>query len=323
MLSAYKLIIGIVVSFLVTLVLMKFLPLGSVLVGKDRGREFAVGSEVNKGKPTGVGVYFIPVFLLVSFFCAGHDTGLGIVYIFILAEMLTGILDDRSKNAWNPYIKGALDFILAAGGAFFSYRYLGNTVHIGLIKEYTTVIHPAVYIVLAVILYIVSINATNATDGVDGLSGSLAIISVLTGLCASAIIGTVDIEIIIISVVFVVTILAYLIFNRYPSKVLMGDAGSRAIGFFLAFYFMLIKLPFLYLVACLPFICDGGISILKITVGRLTNKKILPFRNILTPYHDHLKKNKGQDVPMVNKTITTFAFALNAVYLLAVLLIYR
>lgn len=323
MLSAYKLIIGIAVSFLVTLILMKLLPLGSILVGKDRGREFAVGSEVNKGKPTGVGIYFVPVFLLAAFFCTGHQIALGIIFAFIFAEMITGILDDRSKNAWNPYVKGALDFILAAGGAFFTYRYVGSTVNIGIIKEYTHEIHPAVYIVLAVILYIVSINATNATDGVDGLSGSLAIISVLTGLCASAIIGTVNINIIIISVCFVAAVSAYLLFNKYPSKVLMGDAGSRAIGFFLAFYFMLVKLPFLYLIACLPFICDGGISILKITVGRLTKKKILPFRNILTPYHDHLKKNKGMDVPMVNKTITTFAFALNAAYLLIILLIYR
>ena len=43
-----------------------------------------------------------------GFFESGNVvTGLGFGLLAVLAEMVTGWLDDRSKNAWNEYIKGA------------------------------------------------------------------------------------------------------------------------------------------------------------------------------------------------------------------------
>ena len=49
-----------------TFAALHFLPMGGKLLGHDRGRKFAVGSEVNVGKPTGVGFYFVIVFSLVA-----------------------------------------------------------------------------------------------------------------------------------------------------------------------------------------------------------------------------------------------------------------
>ena len=47
------------IAFAATFILLMFLPFGKALLGADRGRKFAVGSEVNVGKPTGVGFYFV------------------------------------------------------------------------------------------------------------------------------------------------------------------------------------------------------------------------------------------------------------------------
>ncbi len=41
----------------------------------------------------------------------------------------------------------------------------------------------------------------------------------------------------------IVSILGYLWFNASPSKLLMGDAGSRAIGLFIAFAFLKLYHP--------------------------------------------------------------------------------
>ena len=123
----YKMAIGLAAAFAITMILLKFLPGEKVLLGHDRG-------PANIGKPTGVGFYFMLVFLGISallcfiynpvtsdkgLFESGNEvTGLAMGLIATLAAMVTGWLDDRSKDAWNEYLKGALDFIVSLIGAF-------------------------------------------------------------------------------------------------------------------------------------------------------------------------------------------------------------
>ena len=76
-----------------------------------------------------------------------------------------------------------------------------------------------------------SINVVNCTDGVDGLSASLAVVSIGTFLLAYwEELG----DYATAGIVFIGALLAYLWQNAKPSTLLMGDAGSRAMGFFLA-----------------------------------------------------------------------------------------
>lgn len=311
----YKMAIGCVAGFAITMILLRFLPGEKLILGHDRGRKFAQGSEVNVGKPTGVGFYFILVFLIISavicfiidpvtsekgFFESGNAvTGLGLGLIAVLAEMVTGWLDDRSKNPWNEYIKGALDVAVSLVAAFICVHFFGTRVYIAITGTYFD-LNPVLFYVLAVILFIVSINATNATDGIDGLSGTLSLLGVFTTfLLAFMADSLIDDNAILVSITFIPTILAYLLYNFHPSKMLMGDAGSRSLGFFIAFFAIYCRVPLLYFIIGLPFLCDGGISILKITVGRLTKKKVILFKNITTPLHDELRKNKKFSVKRV------------------------
>ena len=74
---------------------------------------------------------------------------------------------------------------------------------------------------------------------------------------------------------------------------------TKTFFFFIAFFLIYCKVPLLYFIVGLPFLCDGGISIVKITVGRLTKKKIILFKNITTPLHDELRKNRKFSVKRV------------------------
>jgi len=329
--------IGCVAAFAITLILLKFLPGEKIILGHDRGRKYAQGSEVNIGKPTGVGFYFILVFLLVSsifcflispvtsdkgFFESGNVvTGLGFGLLAVLAEMVTGWLDDRSKNAWNEYIKGALDVVVSLIAGFIVVHFFGTRVYLAITGTYFD-IHPVLFYCLAVLLFVVSINATNATDGIDGLSGSLSVIAVITtfimGFLAKSLF---DDNSILLVVFFVPALIAYLIFNFNPSKMLMGDAGSRSLGFFIAFFLIYCRIPFLYFIVGLPFLCDGGISIVKITVGRLTKKKIILFKNITTPLHDELRKNRKFSVKKVWFTLVIAATVIDLLYIVAAVLV--
>lgn len=332
MIFVCKMAIGCIAAFVITYILLRFLPGEMVLLGHDRGRKFAQGAEVNIGKPTGVGFYFVLVFLAVSCvlcFCIDPVTtdkglfesgnavsGLGFGLLAVMAEMVTGWLDDRAKNPWNEYIKGALDVVVSLIGAFICVHFFGTRVYIAITGTYFD-IHPVLYYFLAVLLFVVSINATNATDGIDGLSGSLSIIAVLASFLMASMAGSgFDNNPALLTVTFVPALAAYLIFNFNPSKMMMGDAGSRSLGFFIAFFLIYCRIPLLYFIVGLPFLCDGGISILKITVGRLTKKKIILFKSITTPLHDELRKNRKFSVKRVWLTLVLAAFAVDALYVI-------
>lgn len=301
-------------------VLLQFLPGGKKILGHDRGRKFVEGSEVNIGKPTGVGIYFTLAFIVVSLiFCEMH-IGICLMLALTLIMSVIGFLDDRSKSPWGEYSKGALDFVIAlCGGAIFV-KFFGSSAILG-ITGMEIAINPVVYAILACILFVVSINATNATDGVDGLSGTLTMLTMVTSIAISIIRGTSTVSSLVLGLGLICILVSYLWFNHFPSKMLMGDAGSRAIGFFIAFYLMYIKMPFAYLIICLPFLIDGGLSILKITIGRLTKKKIIILKNVITPIHDHLKKKKGFSVPKTWLTICLCALIIDAIYILLVTII--
>ena len=313
----YRVAGGSIAAFLITVLLLKFLPGEKVLLGHDRGRLYAQGSAVNIGKPTGVGFFFTMVFAIASGVTCYFRPSLICFLAAIVASMMTGFLDDRSKQGWREYIKGFLDFIMSLIGAFICVWFYGSDLIIGLTGSKIH-LHPALFYVLAVILFVVSINATNATDGIDGLSGSLSILSTATLFTISAINTTLagcDRNGLITGLIMVSVLFAYLIFNFNPSRMLMGDAGSRALGFFIAYYAIYMKVPFAYLIVGLPFLCDGGISIFKITVGRLTKKKIIPFKNITTPLHDELRKNRGFNVKKVWAVLVCSALIVDLIYI--------
>ena len=145
-----------------------------------------------------------------------------------------------------------------------------------------------IFLLLIVILVWASINVVNCTDGVDGLSASLAVVTIGTYLIAYheelADYSTAG-------VVFMGALLAYLWSNAKPSTLLMGDAGSRAMGFFIAILSLKCGHPFAFLLAAIVFIVDGSLGILKISLKRFLHISIL--KNTRTPLHDHVRKNKG------------------------------
>lgn len=315
-----RLIIAAAAGGILTFLALFFLPFGKSILGHDRGRKYVEGSEVNIGKPTGVGIYFTLIFVLSV--CALTTAGIGMYTIMLLTFLMSfiGFMDDRSKSPWGEYSKGALDIIVAIIGSLVFIRFFGNEVFLSFTDK-SYILPPVVFIILATILFVVSINATNATDGVDGLSGTLTVLTILTLMLSANFHGLLTLSNALPGVALIVIILMYLIFNHYPSKMLMGDAGSRAIGFFIAFYFMYLKLPFAYIIVCLPFLIDGGLSILKITIGRLTHKKIIILPNIVTPIHDHIKKKLGFPVPKTWAVICLAALIIDAIYLLAVVVL--
>lgn len=275
--------IGIMAAFFLTCI---FMVKCSGLLPKDAGRAYAHDGKLSAGKPRGAGFIFVLVFLGVSLLL-GDITRENLIYlVLITAAMMTGFLDDCAKTPWGEYKKGLLDFLIAVMIAVTFVNFNSTTVYLAMTNQ-TIEIPPVIFGLLTVILVWVSINVTNCSDGVDGLSGTLSIISLLTLYIIMKLAGT-DMEFGYFVLLFVTCILGYLWFNATPSILMMGDAGSRAMGLVIAIAALKCRSPFLYLLAALVLILDGGLGLVKVALLRFLKIKILA--NTRTPLHDHVRK---------------------------------
>lgn len=276
----------------------------------DQGRQYAVNGQLSRGKARGAGVVFVPCIALVSMALMPFSAEYLIYMVLLAAAMLSGYLDDASDKPWSEYKKGLIDLVIAlvTGITFLNF----DTPDILVLGWHFTLPAP-VYLLLAVVLIWASINVTNCTDGVDGLSAVVAIITMGTfALAFPEQLGSYNTSVI----VFIAALLAYLWRNSSPSELMMGDAGSRAMGFFIAVLAMKSHHPFAYLLAGLVFILDGGLGIAKISLKRFL--KIWILKDTLTPLHDHARKRLGWSDPQVVNRFAIIQLVLSAVLLLLV-----
>ena len=276
----------------------------------DHGRAFAVNGELSKGKARGSGLIFVLCIALVTLAVIPFRVEYLIYTALLIASMLSGYFDDAADTAWNEYKKGLIDFVIAvvAGVTYLNFNGTG----VQLLNWAFSIPYP-VYLLLIVVLIWASINVVNCTDGVDGLSAGLAVVSIGTFLLAYwEELG----EYATAGVIFIGALLAYLWSNAKPSTLLMGDAGSRAMGFFLAILALKSNHPFAFLLAALVFIVDGSLGILKISFKRFLHISIL--KKTLTPLHDHVRKRMGwSDEQVVARWLILQAVASALLLLLA------
>ena len=275
------LMLGIIVAFVLTFLCLKF-PWS--FLPADQGRAFAINGAQSKGKIRGVGLPFVICFIVASLLFLPISREYIIYMILLFAMMLSGYLDDAAKTPWNDYKKGAIDLVLALMTMWTFVVHNDTVLYLGSARfELPT----AVYFILGVVLLWVSVNVTNCSDGVDGLCASLCCV-VMVGFAflfqkqLASYAGA--------ALIFVAVLLAYLCFNTKPSSMLMGDAGSRALGFFLAVLAMKSGHPVIYLLMAAVIIVDGGIGLVKIFLLRFFKISIL--KNTRTPLHDHVRKEK-------------------------------
>lgn len=259
------------------------------LLPRDMGRAFAHDGSLSAGKPRGAGIIFVFTFVAATLIFAELNVEIGIYLVLIVVEMLTGYFDDAAEKPWGEYLKGFLDLAVAVVTAMVYLHYNTSDIVIASLGI-TITIPPVVFAILTVVLVWASINVTNCTDGVDGLSGTLTIITLMSFFVLDGIMGVND-SFNFLILLFCVCLLGYLWYNATPSKLLMGDAGSRAMGIFIAIVALKSQSPLLYLLLGIVLIVDGGLGLIKVALLRFLKIHIL--KNTTTPLHDHVRKKLG------------------------------
>ena len=293
--SRIILLAGIAAAFLCSFLGIRF---GMSSLPRDGGRKFAVNGALSKGKPRGAGLIFVAAFTVCGVLFVPFTAENLIYILLVVGGMMSGYLDDASEKPWGEYKKGLIDLIIALAGSFTYVNFNGSTIRIPF-TELSVTLPRWLYILLGVVLIWTAINVTNCSDGVDGLSGTLSMITI-GSFCLLCLDVSPDFS--FLCGIMIAVILAYQWFNASPSILMMGDAGSRAMGLFIAFAAMKSGNPLLYIPLALVTILDGGLGLLKISLKRFLKISIL--KNTRTPLHDHARKNKGWSDP---QTVYRFA----------------
>ena len=168
-----------------------------------------------------------------------------------------------------------------------------------------------VYVPVASFILWFTMNATNCSDGVDGLAGSLTVITlVMLAVVLYIVVGYRPVAHYFLIPVYseaarwaIVTMIAagafggYLWFNAEPSRILMGDAGSRFLGILVATASLMTGNPLIVLALSPIVLVNGGGGLAKLVLLRVAKKigfeigESAAIRRIRFPLHDHCKKN--------------------------------
>ncbi|MGN0855621.1 MAG: phospho-N-acetylmuramoyl-pentapeptide-transferase [Kiritimatiellia bacterium] len=313
------------------LLVLFLLPRGFDRLPHDHGKAI-LGKEgmVSKGKPTGGGFYVtllaLPVILLVM---PLRLPDLGVIACLYLA-MLFGYLDDRSDHPWGELRKGLLDVLVSVGAAVcIFWGYAEGTGDWSALQVWLPFVKGMVgvpgwlYVPAAGFMLWFIMNATNCSDGVDGLAGTLTLVTivVLAGFLYGVIgnlplaqyfrifepfvngteFGGTHARMAARWSVMLMTVggsvAGYLWWNAEPSKVLMGDAGSRFLGLLVGVGVLVTGNPFLVFAMAPVVLVNGGGGLGKLVLLRLAKRLGFQIgddsviRRVRFPLHDHCKKN--------------------------------
>lgn len=310
-----KFVLCIVGGFLLTVIIAKIvLP---ILASRHLNQPiFELGPSWHKSKadtPTMGGICFIIavlvvmlVFVLVEALVYGSRTLLPLAFSLGLAVAngMIGFVDDYRKlvKKENEGLGRTSKLLLQLGVAviYLVLMKAFGTLNTALVIPFANVsIELGVfYYILAALLIAGFVNATNITDGIDGLASSvtfvvLAFFSVLAFRIQNA-------NLAILCAAFIGAILGFLMFNRHPAKVFMGDTGSLFIGGFLMGMAFMINNPLILIIAGMIYVLDMLSSFLQIFCYKVFHGKRL---FSIAPFHHALEKRGWSE----NKVVVVFS----------------
>jgi UDP-GlcNAc:undecaprenyl-phosphate GlcNAc-1-phosphate transferase len=142
-----------------------------------------------------------------------------VILLCVVVLFVLGLWDD--KRHLGPFFKLAVQFVVA----FIAAAFAEIRVELFIESRIFASVLSAFWIVLI-------INAFNFLDNMDGASAGIAVITSSVLFTAAALSGQVLVG--GLALVFIGTLLGFLVFNFPPAKIFMGDAGSLVVGFFVA-----------------------------------------------------------------------------------------
>ena len=274
-------------------------------------RECGPASHMKKsGTPTMGGLMMLAA-LVLALFWGRFTPHVLIALVLTLGHALIGFLDDYIKVVMKRNLgltakqKFLLQFLLAGAYVYFAETHLQNTtLWVPLLN--VTFDFGWAYYALAFILLVGTTNAVNLTDGLDGLVSFVSIPVTLAFAFIAYMQGMLDVSGFALGLTG--ACLGFLLFNRHPAQVFMGDTGSLALGGGIAALALLTNTELLLVIIGGVYVAEAMSVIIQVTYFRLTGGKRI-FR--MSPLHHHYELGGWNEVKVV-RVFTLVSLLLSA-----------
>jgi phospho-N-acetylmuramoyl-pentapeptide-transferase len=235
------------------------------------------------GTPTMGGVLFLIGPLVAS--GLARDTVAFAFSALIAGSAAIGFVDDYLgvRYGRNRGLRARTKFLATAlVGALF----LGILAQVPGVNRDVLFIGPVptwLWFALSLAVVLATTHAVNLTDGLDGLAAGTIVPPLLVLAFIAYRQGSGDVA--IVTVAMLGAVLGFLVYNRHPAKVFMGDTGSLALGGALAGAAILTGAQLLLVLIGGVFVAETLSVILQVTSYKTTKKRI--FR--MSPLHHHFE----------------------------------
>lgn len=289
-------------AFLMTVVCVPlFIPiLRRIKAGQSIREEGPQSHMVKAGTPTMGGLAIILAVVLICV-TSGHMTSdMWILLLAFVGYGAIGFVDDFVKVALKRNLgltaiqKLILQIALGAAVAVYQCRVsvYGTSVYVPFIGQHWDM--GLLYIPFVAFVIVAMANSVNLTDGLDGLAAG---VTAIVGLFL-AIVGTVFhfTAPTVFSAALAGACLGFLMYNKYPAKLFMGDTGSMALGGGLAAAAILMNIELIIPIAGGIYVAEALSVIIQVVSYKLRSGKRV-FR--MAPLHHHFELGGWKETKVV------------------------
>lgn len=293
------------VAFLLTvLMLPRLIKYLHVLKFGQAIREEGPQSHMHKkGTPTMGGISFIiaiVISLIVAMFLDSSNIKYYVLFIYTtISFSIIGYIDDmlivvkKKNDGLAPRKKLMLQILFSVIFYIlvtFIYKEV-NYIHIPVFDYNLNISY--FYIIFLVFWQTGFSNAVNLTDGLDGLATSVTIIT--TSTFALLAYKENNFPVLVFCLTIVGALVGFLLFNRNPAKIFMGDTGSLALGGILAAISVILHKEVAFLFIGLVYILETLSVIIQVAYFKKTGKRIFK----MSPLHHHFELSGYGEVKTV------------------------
>ena len=293
-----------VAFFLTVLMLPRLIKYLHVLKFGQAIREEGPQSHMHKkGTPTMGGISFIVSIVISLIIAMILDSGNIQYYILFIYTTISfsiiGYIDDmlivvKKKNDGlaprKKLVRRILFSVIFYILVTFIYKDI-NYIHIPGLDYNLNISY--LYLIFLVFWQTGFSNAVNLTDGLDGLATSVTIIT--TSTFALLAYKENNFPVLVFCLTIVGALLGFLLFNKNPAKIFMGDTGSLALGGILAAISVILHKEIAFLFIGLVYILETLSVIIQVAYFKKTGKRIFK----MSPLHHHFELSGYGEVKTV------------------------
>ena len=299
----YGLLIGGIGAFIISAVLGIFIipVLRRLKFGQEIREEGPKWHAKKSGTPTMGGLIFIGAIIIMIALCYTISVLTGIdmpcdstMFLLIAVSVLYGIIgfiDDYIKVILkrNLGLTAKQKFLmqLIAAIAFVCWAVYGEGISTEVRIPFTSLAFDIgfAFIPLAVLVILATVNSVNLTDGLDGLATCITIVVAVFFMLFAEFGSFPNQTVALFAAILVGSLLGFLIYNKFPANVFMGDTGSLFLGGAVSGMAILLEQPLALIIVGLVYLIETLSVIIQVISFKTTGKRVFK----MSPIHHHFE----------------------------------